>query len=313
MLQVLAKCRLRAGLLRRLYRGRHISCVGNPVTGRERDYRVIETTGAPKRVFVIGGGPADIEAACVAALRGHKVTLSEASGFLGGRLDLARRPNGRDEWTRLIRHKSEAIERAGVEIRLNAPVDAATLEAEKPDLVVLATGGRFERPTLPGSEDAPLYSVDEAVADPDKIGQHVLVIDQLDRQPGMVTAIMLAEMGRDVEIASPAFHIGQKLEIQNITYFYRRALQAGVRFTAISEAHGFDGGRVTFVNPFTRERRVSEPYDSIVLAIPGKPRDDLAEDVARLGIPCKIIGDAYALRDVEAAILEGFEAGFNIH
>jgi len=297
----------------RLYRGRHISCVGNPVTGREREYRVLERAAEPKRVLVVGGGPAGMEAARVAALRGHNVVLSEASGHLGGRLDLAKRPNGRDEWNRLIRHKSEALQRAGVELRLDARVDATMLEAERPDFVVLATGGRFEKPALPGIQTAPLCSVDEAVAHPETIGQRVLVIDQLDRQPAMVTAIMLAEMGRDVEMASPAFHIGQKLEIQNITYFYRRALQAGVRFTAISEAHGFDGGRVTFINPFTRERRISEPYDSIVLASPGKPSDDLAEAVQYLDIAYRIIGDAYAPRDVEAAILEGYEAGFHIH
>lgn len=294
----------------RLYRGRHISCVGNPVTGRERDWREVAPADRPRRVLVAGGGPAGMEAARVAALRGHAVELCERGGGLGGRLDLARRPHGREEWARLVAHKREGLERAGVAVVLGQAVDAATLERHRPDLLVVATGARFPAPALTGAAGAPLVTVDAAARDPAIVGDRVLVIDQLDRHPAMVVAVTLAELGRAVEVATSSFHVGMKLEIQNITYFYRRAMRAGVRFTPTAEARAFDGGRVALRNPFTGAVHWSGPYDTIVLAAPGVPEDGLVATADKLGIARRAIGDAYAPRDVEAAILEGFEAGF---
>lgn len=293
----------------RLFRGRHISCVGNPVTGRERRYRDLEPASHPKRVLVVGGGPAGLEAARVAAARGHNVQLAEAGNWLGGRLDLARRPPGREEWARLVAHKVAAIYALGVDIRLGQCVDADFLRAQRPDVVVLATGAVFSPLPLPGVETAPILTVDEAVADPACVGARVLILDYLDRQPAIVTAIMLADLGRSVEIATPSFHIGQKLEIQNITYVYQRALGAGVRFRATSLATRFDGGTVTFMNPFSRLMTEAGPFDTILVAHPGHPHDELAIVLQDLAIPHRIIGDAYAPRDAEAAILEGLEAG----
>lgn len=293
----------------RLYRGRHISCVGNPVTGRERSFGALALVAEPKRILVVGGGPSGLEAARVAALRGHRVTLAEAGNALGGRLNIARKPPGREEWGKLIAHKAEAVARLGVPVQLGRTVSDDDLATERPDLLVLATGGRFVGPSLPGSDTAPILSVDEAVSNPGKVGQRVLVIDLLDRQPAMVTAVMFAEAGRQVEIMSPSFHVGNKLEIQNATYFWRRAEMAGVRFTPATAVVGFEGGQVTLVSPFTRLSRQGATYDTIIYAAPGIPRDDLAEAARRHAIPVRIVGDAYAPRDTEAAILDGFTAG----
>jgi 2,4-dienoyl-CoA reductase-like NADH-dependent reductase (Old Yellow Enzyme family) len=293
----------------RLYRGRHISCVGNPVTGRELSHGALPPSTTPKRIMVIGGGPSGMEAARVAASRGHEVTLCEAGDRLGGRLNVASRPPGREEWAKLVAHKAEALQRLGVDVRLGSAVAKAALAETRPDLVVVATGGRVVRPALSGAESAPIVSVDEVISDPSRAGRRVLVVDLLDRQPGMVTAIMLAEMGRTVEIMTPSFHVGQKLEIQNITYFYGRAMRAGVRFTAATAVVGFEGGCVRLMNPFTRTERGGDSYDTIVFAAPGRPCDELAEVTRGLGFACTVIGDAYAPRDAEAAILDGFHAG----
>ena len=251
-----------------------------------------------------------MEAARAAALRGHQVRLIERQSQLGGRLLLAARPPGREEWTQLLAHKTHALETLGVTVSLQTTVDARLLAQMRPDFVVLATGARFPLPSLPGAASAPLLTVDEAVADPQRVGNRVLIVDYLDRQPALAAAIMFAEQGRAVDIATSSLHVGMKLEIQNLTYFYRRAIQGGVRFLPCATATAFErDGHVMAENPFTRQISRLGPYDSIVLASAGVPQQAAAADLDARGLPWRAIGDAYAPRDVEAAILEGFELG----
>jgi len=293
----------------RLYRGRHISCIGNPVTGRELAYAELRPVQTPKHIVIVGGGPSGIEAAVVSSRRGHRVTLIEQSDQLGGRMKLAMKPKGRDEWSKLLAHKLDLLDRFGVNIRTGTKATPELIRSLQPDEAVLATGTSFEPLDLEGASSAPIMTVDEVVADPSKAGRKVLVVDYLDRQPAMVTAIMLAEMGRSVEMSTASFHVGQKLEIQNITYFYARALAAGIVFMPTVVPRRFDSGSVTFHNVFTRMDCRTERYDTIVIAAPGVPQTGLAEALKAASIKTTIIGDAYAARDIEAAILDGFETG----
>lgn len=293
----------------RLYRGRHISCIGNPVTGRELSYATLSPPKASRHIVVVGGGPAGIETAAVASRRGHRVTLIERSQALGGRMKLAMKPKGRDEWSKLLAHKEKLLNANGVDIRLKTEATLELILSLKADDVVLATGTSLEPIDVEGASTAPILTVDDAVADPSRVGHRVLVVDYLDRQPAMVTAIMLAEMGRSVEMATASFHVGQKLEIQNITYFYTKALAAGITFTPTVVPSRFEGGTVTFRNIFTRTDCRTDRYDTIVVAAPGVPRTELADELKAAGILPKLIGDAYSARDIEAAILDGFETG----
>jgi hypothetical protein len=174
------------------------------------------------------------------------------------------------------------------------------------EAVILATGSIDDTIVLPGADSAPLLSVGQAITEVDRVGQNVLVIDLLDRQPALTLALLLAERGRQVEVATAALHVGQKLEIQNLTLLYRSFLRTGGRLTPLASVVAFDGGAVTFINPMTGQERRAGPYDTIVFASPGRPRDELAEPLRRAGASCHTIGDAYAPRDVEAAILDGF-------
>ena len=120
--------------------------------GREKAMQIIPT-GTPKKVYVIGGGPAGMEAARVAALRGHKVTLFEKSGRLGGRLWLASMIKGSDieDVKPVIKYLTRQInERSSVTVRLNTEVTPELISREKPDVVVIATGGNYALPDVPG-------------------------------------------------------------------------------------------------------------------------------------------------------------------
>ena len=125
-----------------------ISCIQHPETGRERLYGIRRRADRPKKVMVVGGGPAGLKAAAVAAERGHDVTLYEASGRVGGQVLLAERLPGRAEFGGVITNLSREVNRAGVTVRLRATVDRPAVQAQAPDLVVVATGARPYRPPL---------------------------------------------------------------------------------------------------------------------------------------------------------------------
>ena len=296
----------------RLHRGRHISCVGNPMTGREVTYADRPEPIRKQKVVVVGGGPAGLEAALRSAQRGHEVTLIERDATLGGRLRKASLPPGRHEWQRLLEHKIQALHDVNVTLRLGETADTDSLLALKPDIVVLSTGSTFRAPTLPGMKSAEFVSVDNAVSNPGALGHKVLILDYLDRQPAMAAATLLAREGRAVTIATASLHVGIKLEMQNLTEFYRRTHAGNVSMRPLASPVSFADGKITFRNPLTGYQWEEGPFDSIVVVGPGRPNDSLSAPLTQAGITVKIIGDAYAPRDVEAATLEGFEVAYSL-
>lgn len=292
----------------RLYRGRHISCVGNPTTGREEAWYALPPIATKKKVCIVGAGPAGMEAARMSALRGHEVVLFDQRQELGGRMNIAKLPAGRAEWGRMIAHKTAEIEALGVRLRLGAWVDAETILAESPSTVLLATGSQQKEITITGAKTAPIVIVDDAAREPALVGERVLVIDNINRTPAMATAIHLARLGRRVDMSTQGFYAGHSLVIQNLSFFWREAARFGVTFLPATRPIAFDGGRVTLEHVFSREPLPLRNYDTIVWADPGIPRDGLLAELEGRVDTVRAIGDAYAPRDIEAAFLEGYEA-----
>jgi 2,4-dienoyl-CoA reductase-like NADH-dependent reductase (Old Yellow Enzyme family)/thioredoxin reductase len=179
-----------------LRRSKPLACILNPFIGREKDaeYRIAERR---KKILVIGGGPAGMEAAIVAKQRGHDVELYEKEGLLGGQLRWSIKLP-KKEFKLLLDHQTQTIAALGVPVHLGVEVDAEFIKEAKPDAVVLATGSSPKIPNIPGVRQENSLNFLEALDHPDRVGKTVVLIGG-----GLVaaqTAEFLATQGKKVTI-----------------------------------------------------------------------------------------------------------------
>jgi 2,4-dienoyl-CoA reductase-like NADH-dependent reductase (Old Yellow Enzyme family)/thioredoxin reductase len=178
-----------------------LSCLVNPAAGREREWADLKAAHAKKRVLVVGGGPAGMEAARVAALRGHDVTLWEAADCLGGATLLAAKPPRREEFGDLPRWLSGQMPKVGVKVELNHRGDADSVRQFAPDVLIAATGARVEIPEhIPGWNLPHVTTVRDLLSGKTSAGERVLVLGY-DTQ-AVETAEWLAEQGKTVTLLS---------------------------------------------------------------------------------------------------------------
>ena len=227
----------------RRYRDYWISCLVNPSTGREFEWGGdrFEKTGSPQKVLVVGGGPAGLEAARVAAEQGHKVTLTEASDRLGGQFRLAGMQPRRGQILDLLDWYARQLEQLGVEVRLNTFMEAAEISSFSADLILLATGSYppdtgFQKAIphieqLPGIEDGGFFSAEDVMARRARLGKRVLILDEGGNWKGCGTALKMAEEGHQVVLITPDPLVGKELQRTAADYPLRQKLaQLGVRF-----------------------------------------------------------------------------------
>ncbi len=152
-----------------------VSCLVNPRACNETllNYR---PTAAPKRIAVVGAGPAGLAAATVAAERGHRVTLFEASGEIGGQFNLARRIPGKEEFAETLRYYRRMVDKLGITLRLNTAADAEVLRTEGFDEAIVATGITPRRPDIPGIDHPKVVPYIDAILGRRPIGRRVAII-----------------------------------------------------------------------------------------------------------------------------------------
>src|SRR5262249_9597536 len=138
------------GCIDRIYQGKPVTCVQNPGAGREDELAALAPAAVSKRVVIVGAGVAGLEAARVAATRGHRVTLIERESEMGGQVLIAARAPARAEYSGIVRFLARQVEKLAVDVRMRVEATAEAVLAESPDVVIIATGSHPHVPALPG-------------------------------------------------------------------------------------------------------------------------------------------------------------------
>jgi glycine/D-amino acid oxidase-like deaminating enzyme len=283
-----------------------------------------ERTTVPRRVLVIGGGPAGMEAARVAAERGHRVTLIERSHELGGRFRLAARQPAREKIGKLLDWYRRQLMSLQVEIRLGVEAGMESLTGY--DEVVVATGALPardgyqralpDRRRLEGIERRNVLDIEDVLDDPAtgrlQIEPEVLVLDDLGNWRGIGTAILLQERGHRVTIATPDGEVAKGLANSTADGpLRRRFVQAGGRLSPYTALDAWleDGARL--LDLLSGETR-TERFGTLVLATTPIADDRLARKAQAQGVPVTCIGDAVASRRASLAIYEGRKTGLTL-
>jgi len=291
--------------------GYPISCIQYPESGRELRFgaRVPVAAGSGRHVLVVGGGPAGLKAAAVAAERGHRVTLVEAERRVGGQVLLAERLPDRAEFGGVVTNLLGEADRAGVEIVTGVEVDRAYVDAWCPDVVIVATGARPRRPALELTPEATVLDAWEVIEGAPVPQGRIVVADWRCDWIGLGVAIQLARAGHAVTLGSNGTIAGQRIQQYVRDAMIAAAERARVRQIPLVRIFGADSSTVYFQHVLTEEAVVVEDTAALVLALGHEPTDDLVEALAGWPGQVHAVGDCLAPRTVEEAVLEGLEAG----
>ena len=287
-------------------KGNCVRCLVNPLTGMEDEYD-LSPVQSPKQVLVICGGVSGCEAAIAAAMKGHKVTLIEKTGRLGGQWIPASVPVGKSEFTSFIYWQKKMLEKLHVQVLLNTEADRELIRLYDPDTLILATGSRPFIPPVKGTDQDFVTNAHDILLGKREAGDHVVVVggglvgaetaDMLGGQCSQVSIIeMLPQIMKDGE-PSPAKYMKERFRANGVKIYTSTKLTEVGDHCVIAEREG--------------ESFTIENVDTVIIAVGVRSDRSLLDHVEDLSCKIMKVGDANGVKNGYLGIREGFEAGLN--
>jgi 2,4-dienoyl-CoA reductase-like NADH-dependent reductase (Old Yellow Enzyme family) len=294
-----------------------INCVTNPAVGREAELGAgtLRPAARAKRVVVVGGGPAGLEAAWVAAARGHDVTLLERGEELGGKIRLAQRLPGREELADFADWRAGECARRSVDVRLGVGATADDVLALGPDAVVVATGGRattagaskWHPMPVPGSDQPFVIDHERALVDAEGLDGRVVILDVVGHIEAIGLGELLAAGGGEVTVACP-LPTPMLLDAETMAAALPRMARVGARWRPNTAMVSIGDHEVTLVDTLSLAMETA-PVNTVVIRTHGVPDDGLYFALQGRVPEVMRVGDAVAVRPADRAIFDGHRAG----
>ena len=287
--------------------GQGTACSINAAVGRESEYR-IQPVDKAKRVVVVGGGPAGMEAARVAAMRGHQVLLFERESRLGGQLSVAALPPHKGDIVPWVNYLVSQVEKAGVDIRLDTEATPELIVQSKPEAVVIATGGIAVIPDIPGADRPGVVTAQDALSGKAEVGHNVVIIG--GGMVGCETGHYLAENGKKVVIIEAL-----KRMAADMAPMTRHRLMDGLREKQVTMLSGATceevmEGSVAVTNSEGQKGIIQA--DTVVLAVGYRANDGLFKSLEGKVSEVYCIGDASQPQRIREAVNEGYRTGLSL-
>ena len=290
----------------RTSRNLDLGCTVNPAAGRETNLK-IEQTQAPKKVLIIGAGPAGLEAARISALRGHHAILCEKTSQLGGQLHLGCVPPYKEEVKRLIDYFTSQMKKLNVELKMESEITPRLLSELSPDVVIIATGGRALLPSIKNVETFAISAMD-VLAKKVNTGRKVVIIGGGD--VGCEAAEYLARNGCEVTILEMMAEPRTEYTWWAKKLLYDRLADLNVNLLTSSKVIEIEKGSVSYEREGIKNR--IDSVDTIVFSTGLEAERGIVSLIEKSKFEFFVIGDARNPKNISSAIWEGFEVASKI-